>query len=72
MAISRVRIPKNVAAYYEEGMAISRSQDTEERKYFLLRDDALRHAARRSAETPRRRSARLQADHPSLTNLIAQ
>ena len=30
------------------------------------------HAARRSAETPRRRSARLQADHPSLTILIVQ
>ena len=31
-----------------ERMAISRSQDTEERSYFRLRDDASRHAARRS------------------------
>ena len=53
-------------------MTISISQDTEERRYFRLRDDASRHAARRSAETPRRRPARLQADHPSLTTLIAQ
>ena len=55
-----------------ERTAISRSQDTEERRYFRLRDDTSRHAARKSAETPRRRSARLQVDHPSLTTLIAQ
>ena len=30
-----------------ERMAISRSQDTEERRYFRLRDNASRHAARR-------------------------
>ena len=55
-----------------ERMPISRSQDTKERRYFRLRDDASWHAARRSAETPRRQSARLQADHLSLTTLIAE
>ena len=43
-----VRIPKNVAAYYEEKDGYFRSQDTEERRYFRPRDDASRHAARRS------------------------